>query len=112
MSARKDSVCGDVASFDIGGKGFYVIAAVRQNRHQALHPIRVFRKSFDACKWFGLAGKGRVRSTVNLADFPTFSRFAGDKEIVGNCADRGHERYLSVASSNLAPLSRSDHDVV
>ena len=46
MRTREDTVGSDVVSLDISGKGFHLIAAIRHNRHQSLHPIGVFRKCF------------------------------------------------------------------
>src|SRR5882757_7053819 len=102
MSTRKHSKGSDVVSFGIGGEGFHLVAAVRHNHHQPLHPIRVFCKSFNTCKRFGLSGKGRVWSTVSLADFPTLSSLASGKEIVGNCRDRRHGWFLPYALLNVS----------
>src|SRR5216684_3055355 len=90
MSTRKDSIGSDVVSFVIGGEGFHFVAAIRHNRHQPLHPIRIFRKRFYTCKRFGLSSEGRIWSTVRLAALPTLSGLACGKEIVGNCSDGGH----------------------
>ena len=39
MRTREHAVGSDVVSLGISGKGFHLIAAIRHNRHQALHPI-------------------------------------------------------------------------
>src|SRR5258707_7846969 len=90
MNTRKDGIDSDVVSFGIGSEGFHLIAAVRHDRHQSLHPIRIFCQSFNPCKWFSLCGEGCIWSTVSLAAFPTLSSLASDKEIIGNCCDRRH----------------------
>src|SRR5712671_4968931 len=72
MSTRKDSIGSDVVSFGIGGEGFHLVAAVWHNRHYPLHPIRVFRKSFDPCKRFGLSSEGRVLIPNEIAHHSDF----------------------------------------
>src|SRR4026209_1518933 len=84
MRTREDTVGSDVVSLGISGKGFHLIAAIRHNCHQSLHPIGVFRKRFDAYKRFGLCSECCIRCTKSLADFPPLSSLTSGEEIVGN----------------------------
>src|SRR5258708_15645989 len=67
MGARKDGISRDVVTFSVGSEGFQLVASVRHEGHQALHPIGVFRKRLYTGERFSLGCKSSVGSAESFA---------------------------------------------
>lgn len=87
MRARKDAVGTDVLPLFIRGQRLEVIASVRYDREQVLHPVRVLVQGVDVSQGLGLYSKRGIGRTVRFASLPSFSFITGDEELFGNLGD-------------------------
>src|SRR5258708_15156653 len=81
MGARKDGISSDVVTFSVGSEGFQLVASVRHEAHQTLHPIGVFSKRLHTGERFSLGYKSSIGRAISPAGFPALSGLAGNEEI-------------------------------
>src|SRR5262245_10261783 len=90
MRAREDPIGTDALPLLICAKGFQFIASVRDKGQQTLHPVRVLLQGLHASQRLSLGSKRRIRGAVRLASLPSFPRFAGLEELLGNGCNGRH----------------------
>src|SRR5581483_10134196 len=90
VRAREHPISGDIVALAIDRKGLQLVASVRKDHHQTLHPVGVLRERLYTNERFGLCGEGRVGRAIGLAGFPSPSCLAFFEKALGNGRNHCH----------------------
>src|SRR4051812_12670979 len=76
VGAGEHGVRDDVVPLLVGRERLQLVAAVGQDRQEALHPICVLLQGVDVLEWLGLRREAGVWGAELLAHFPALARLA------------------------------------